>query len=180
LVPTVPSTIVLCMREVWKSSRFGLETARWGSCSPRHSTQEDSHDRASSTHAGGDEDPQPVAGDATALPGSCGGFCEVLRRRPDQTGPEEIRRYQLHRVEEKKVSSSTINVTVCALRFLYRITLRRTWEVERNRHFQPPHPPPPRRQSRVPLERLPARGRQSTMTLDAVEFIRRFLPPTSY
>lgn len=57
-------------------------------------------------------------------------FAGHFGKSPDQLGPEEIRTYQLYLVD-KGLSSSTINVTVCALRFLYRVTLRRDWDVER-------------------------------------------------
>jgi site-specific recombinase XerD len=63
--------------------------------------------------------------------GQVAAFARYFGKSPDQLGPEEIRRYQLYLVEAKGLSSSAINVTVCALRFLYRITLRRTWDIER-------------------------------------------------
>jgi integrase/recombinase XerD len=58
-------------------------------------------------------------------------FARHFGKSPDQLGPEEVRRYQLYLVEQKGLSSSAINVAVCALRFLYRITLGQTWDVER-------------------------------------------------
>lgn len=48
---------------------------------------------------------------------------------PEQLGPEEVRTYQLHLIEQG-VSWSTFNQTVCALRFLYKITLGRSWAVK--------------------------------------------------
>jgi integrase/recombinase XerD len=48
---------------------------------------------------------------------------------PEQLGPEEVRTYQLHLIEQG-VSWSTFNQTVCALRFLYRTTLGRSWGVK--------------------------------------------------
>jgi len=61
-------------------------------------------------------------------------FAKYYRRSPEDLGLEEIRLYQLYLLNEKKVSSSTLNVTVCALRFLYKITLRQEWDVERIPH----------------------------------------------
>jgi len=57
------------------------------------------------------------------------GFARHFGRSPEELGPEEIRSYQLYLVQEKGVSWSTFNQAVCALRFLYRITLPRPWAV---------------------------------------------------
>ncbi len=56
-------------------------------------------------------------------------FCQFFGKSADQLGPEEIREYQLYLVNEKKVSWSSFNQAVCGLRFLYQITLKRSWEV---------------------------------------------------
>ena len=58
-------------------------------------------------------------------------FAQYCGKSPEQLGPEEIRRYQLHLINEKKVSFSHLNVTVCALRFLYGITLQRQVDIHR-------------------------------------------------
>jgi integrase/recombinase XerD len=60
-------------------------------------------------------------------------FAEHFGRSPEQLGPEEVRSYQLYLIHERKMSSGTVNVTVCALRFLYGVTLRCDWEVNRIR-----------------------------------------------
>jgi len=51
-------------------------------------------------------------------------------RSPEDLGPEEIRSYQLHLLD-KKLSWSSFNQNVCALRFVYSVTLQRDWAVER-------------------------------------------------
>ncbi len=56
-------------------------------------------------------------------------FAKHFGRSPERLGPEEIRAYQLHLIE-KKVSWSTFNQTVCALRFFYRVTLKSSVAVE--------------------------------------------------
>jgi site-specific recombinase XerD len=53
-----------------------------------------------------------------------GEFAKYFRRSPAQLTPEHARQYQLHLLE-KKVSWSTFNQSVCALRFLYGTTLGR-------------------------------------------------------
>jgi integrase/recombinase XerD len=52
-------------------------------------------------------------------------FAKHFHRSPEHLGPEEIRAYQLHLIDHQHVSWSQFNQTVCALRFLYRITLGR-------------------------------------------------------
>ena len=58
-------------------------------------------------------------------------FAKHFGKSPEKLGPEDIRSFQLHLIQERKLSSSTLNVTVCALRFLYRICLHRDWVIER-------------------------------------------------
>jgi site-specific recombinase XerD len=56
-------------------------------------------------------------------------FAKYFGKSPDLLGPEHVRDYQVHLVENKKASWSSFNQAVCALRFLYRITLPREWPV---------------------------------------------------
>jgi integrase/recombinase XerD len=56
-------------------------------------------------------------------------FAQFFRKSPGNLGPEEIRNYQLHLVNEKKASWSLLNQTVCALRFLYRNVIKKDWVV---------------------------------------------------
>jgi len=56
-------------------------------------------------------------------------FARHFKRSPEELGPEHIRAWQVHLVE-RGLSWSTLNGAVCALRFLYRITLRRDWAIE--------------------------------------------------
>jgi site-specific recombinase XerD len=57
-------------------------------------------------------------------------FARHFGRSPEELGPEEIRTYQVHLVHEKKVGWPTFNQTVCALRFLYRTTMQKDWDVK--------------------------------------------------
>lgn len=50
-------------------------------------------------------------------------IARYFKKSPEALSPEEVRQYQLYLIE-KKVSWSTFNQTLCALRFLYRYTLR--------------------------------------------------------
>lgn len=56
-------------------------------------------------------------------------FARHFNRSPTELGPEEIRAYQLHLVH-RQLAYSTINQATCALRFLYRRTLGKSWAVE--------------------------------------------------
>jgi site-specific recombinase XerD len=56
-------------------------------------------------------------------------FAQYFGKSPERLGPQHVRDYQLHLVENKKASWSSFNQAVCALRFLYRFTLRRKWHV---------------------------------------------------
>ena len=58
-------------------------------------------------------------------------FAQHFGKRPDQLGPEHIRRYQLFLIKEKKISRFTCIQVVCALRFFYTHTLGRKIAIER-------------------------------------------------
>jgi integrase/recombinase XerD len=69
-------------------------------------------------------------------------FARYFRRSPAQLGPEEVKRFQLYLVQEKKVSWATYIQTTAALRFLYVKTLGRT--------FMTGEIPYPKRPKRLP------------------------------
>ena len=58
-------------------------------------------------------------------------FAKHFNKPPDQMGPEEIRSWQLHLLNEKHVKQSTYIQAVCGLRFFYRDTLNRQIDMER-------------------------------------------------
>jgi len=57
-------------------------------------------------------------------------FVSHFGKPAEELGPEEIRQYQLHLIQEKKVGWSSFNQAVCGLRFLYRFTVPREWHVQ--------------------------------------------------
>lgn len=69
------------------------------------------------------------------------GFAKFHRRSPDVLGPEDVRRYQLHLLDAG-TSWSRFNQTVCALKFLYRVTLKVGWPVEQIPYGRKPRPLP--------------------------------------
>jgi len=56
-------------------------------------------------------------------------FARHFGKLPEDLGPEQIREFQLWLIQEKKASWSSFNQAVCALRFLYTVTLPRPWSV---------------------------------------------------
>ena len=58
-------------------------------------------------------------------------FAKHFGRSPAQLGPEEIKQFQLHLVQEKKVSWAAYIQTTAALRFLYVKTLGRAYMAEK-------------------------------------------------
>jgi site-specific recombinase XerD len=52
-------------------------------------------------------------------------FARHFGRSPEHLGPDDIRAYQLHLIDQEHASWSRFNQAVCALRFLYRVTLGR-------------------------------------------------------
>jgi site-specific recombinase XerD len=58
------------------------------------------------------------------------GFACHFRKSPEHLGPTEIRMYLIHLTQERCLSTSTIIVTVSALRFFYGVSLKRPWAVE--------------------------------------------------
>jgi site-specific recombinase XerD len=57
-------------------------------------------------------------------------FARHFRRSPEHLGPDDIRAYQLYLLNERHASWSSFNQAVCALRFLYRVTLQAPFPVE--------------------------------------------------
>ena len=55
-------------------------------------------------------------------------FARYFNKSPAVLGPEEIRSYQVYLTNQKKLEASSIKVAVAALRFLYRVTLKRPWD----------------------------------------------------
>jgi len=54
-------------------------------------------------------------------------FAGYYGRSPDQLGPEQIREFFLHLLDDNKATANTVQLYRSALRFLYVKTLRRPW-----------------------------------------------------
>ncbi len=54
-------------------------------------------------------------------------FARYFQKSPELLGPEQIRAYQVYMTNEKKLSTKSITIAISALRFLYRVTLKKNW-----------------------------------------------------
>ena len=57
-------------------------------------------------------------------------FARYFHQPPEALGPEEIRSYQVYLTNEKKLAAGSILIAVAALRFLYKVTLKKDWTFE--------------------------------------------------
>jgi len=57
-------------------------------------------------------------------------FARHFNKSPEQLGPEDIRAYQVHLTNEKKLAPGSILIAVAALRFLYKVSLKKAWTFE--------------------------------------------------
>lgn len=57
-------------------------------------------------------------------------FARYFGQSPEQLGPDEIRTYQVYLTNEKKLAPGSILIAVAALRFLYKVSLKKDWSVE--------------------------------------------------
>ena len=58
-------------------------------------------------------------------------FARHFGRSPAKLGVDDIRAYQLYLTKDKGMAASSITVATAALRFLYTVTLKHGWNVER-------------------------------------------------
>ena len=75
-------------------------------------------------------------------------FARHFDRSPEALGTEEVRAYQVHLIEERKLAAGSLSVVAAALRFLYKITLRRAWNDD--------DIPMPKRPLKLPIVLSPA------------------------
>jgi len=56
-------------------------------------------------------------------------FARHFNKSPEWLGPEQIRAYQLYLTNQRKLTPSSILNAISALRFLYKVTLKKDWTV---------------------------------------------------
>jgi site-specific recombinase XerD len=57
-------------------------------------------------------------------------FARHFNKSPEQLGPEDIRAYQVYLTNEKKLAPGSVLIAVAALRFLYKVCLKRDWQFD--------------------------------------------------
>ena len=57
-------------------------------------------------------------------------FARYFRKSPDVLGPTEIRAFLLYLTRDRRLAPSSVGVAVAAIRFLYKVTLQRGWNVD--------------------------------------------------
>ncbi|WP_255326407.1 site-specific integrase [Sphingobium sp. EM0848] len=59
-------------------------------------------------------------------------FARHFHKSPELLDQEDVRSYQVYLVNEKQLAPKSVQVAVASLRFLYRTTLGRDWDFERD------------------------------------------------
>ena len=57
-------------------------------------------------------------------------FARHFIKSPEQLGPEDVRAYQVYLTNEKKLAPASILIAVAAIRFVYRVSLKKDWKFE--------------------------------------------------
>ena len=57
-------------------------------------------------------------------------FARHFGKSPELLGPDDIRAYQIYLTQGKRLAASSVLVAVAAIRFLYKVTLKREWSIE--------------------------------------------------
>ena len=70
-------------------------------------------------------------------------FAKYFSLSPTELGPEEIRSYQIHLIDDNNLAPGSLCVVVSALRFLYQTTLKKTWTLDEI--------PAPRKPQKLPI-----------------------------
>jgi len=89
-------------------------------------------------------------------------FAAHFGTSPELLGPDEIRHYQLHLVHTRHASWSTFNQAVCALRFLYRVTLQKDWAIT--------HIPFPKGEHKLPVILSPTEVLQFLSAITSLKY----------
>jgi integrase/recombinase XerD len=57
-------------------------------------------------------------------------FARYFKKSPESLGPDEIRTYQVYLTNERKLAPGSILIAIAALRFLYKVSLKKDWIFE--------------------------------------------------
>jgi integrase/recombinase XerD len=96
-------------------------------------------------------------------------FAEYFHQPPDQLGPEHIRTWQVHLLQEKNIGVRTVRNETAARRFFFVKTLKRPYPLEEIAYPKPPHNLPTilSQEEAVRLPRRPARSSSPDLNFTA-------------
>jgi site-specific recombinase XerD len=57
-------------------------------------------------------------------------FARHFDKSPELLGPEDIRAYQIYLTNDRKLATGSVLIAVAALRFLYKVSLKKDWTLE--------------------------------------------------
>ena len=89
-------------------------------------------------------------------------FARYFAKSPAMLGPEEIRTCQIHLANQRKLAPSSIQIAIAALRFLYRVTLKKDWAFTEVI-------PSPKAAAKLPVVLSPDQVRRFLCCLDSVK-----------
>ncbi len=89
---------------------------------------------------------------------------------PEELGPEEVRAYQVHLIEVRKLNPGSVGIATSALRFLYKVTLKRDWS--------PDDFPLPKKRFRLPVVLSPEEVMHFLESVDSLK--HRTILTTAY
>jgi integrase/recombinase XerD len=89
-------------------------------------------------------------------------FARHFNKSPEQLGPDDIRAYQVYLTNEKKLAPGSVLIAVAALRFLYKVSLKRDWQFE-------DVIPAPRKPQRLPVVLSPDEVLQFLGCIDSMK-----------
>lgn len=97
-------------------------------------------------------------------------YARHFARSPAELGPEEVRAYQVHLMEVRKLNPSSVGIATSALRFLYKVTLKRDWT--------PDEFPLPKKRFRLPVVLSPEEVMHFLESVDSLK--HRTILTTAY
>ncbi len=97
-------------------------------------------------------------------------YAGYFHRSPDKLGPQEVRVYQVHLTTTLKLAPGSVSIATAALRFLYKVTLRREWA--------PDDIPMPKKPFRLPVVLSPEEVAHFLACIDSLK--QRTILTTAY
>jgi integrase/recombinase XerD len=98
-------------------------------------------------------------------------FARYFNQSPERLGPEQIRTYQVYLTNEKRLATSSILIAISALRFLYKVTLKKNWAFQEII-------PAPKKPQKLPIILSPEEVIQFLSCVASIK--HRVIPTTCY